>query len=421
MARVTISCPHCGFAREIEEGSIPEGVERATCPRCRNSFRLKEAIRYAESAPPDPLPAMPAPVPPKSLTPRTLRFSFTGTAREYFGIWIVNTLLKIVTLGIYSAWAKVRKRRYFYGCTLLNGSTFDYLADPMALFRGWLIGAAFFILYTIGTKVSPLLASTLGMLFFAAMPWLIVRSKMFNQRNSAHRNIRFNFVPKYDEGYLVFAGLPMLLPFTLGLLFPYIVYRQKRFLVENSEYGRSSFAFDATAKEYYLVFLKAFGWFLVLLLAIGAGAYFLSATVREFSPLLFDNGKAASEAVKRGVGVMVAAVFIAINLIYLYFAIYVQTELVNLTWNSTRIRDNRFISTLRVRDMAWLYLSSAVAIFLSLGLLIPWAAVRLTRYRVENLSLRTAGDLESFMAVTPAEVGSAGEEIGDIFGVDVAL
>ncbi len=419
MARVTITCPHCGFSRVMEEAAIPAGVERATCPRCRQGFALDAAVRKVEPVAAEPLPE--PPVSPKPRSPRLQRFSFAGTAREYFGIWIVNTLLKIVTLGIYSAWAKVRKRRYFYGCTQLGGATFDYLADPMALFRGWLIGAAFFILYTIGTRVSPLLASTLGMVFFAAMPWLIVRSKMFNQRNSAHRNIRFNFVPKYDEAYLVFAGLPILLPFTLGFLFPYIVYRQKRFLVENSEYGRSSFAFDASAKDYYLVFFKAAGWFLLILLAFGVGAYFFSATIREFSPLLFDNGKAGSETVKRGVGFLVAAVFIAINLIYLYFAIYVQTELANLTWNSTRIRDNRFVSSLRVRDMAWLYLSSAVAIFLSLGLLIPWAAVRLTRYRVERLSLRVTGDLETFMAVTPSEVGSAGEEIGDIFGVDVAL
>ena len=37
---------------------------------------------------------------------------FTATASEYFRIWIVNVALTIVTLGIYSAWAKARKRRY---------------------------------------------------------------------------------------------------------------------------------------------------------------------------------------------------------------------------------------------------------------------------------------------------------------------
>ncbi|MCE2519400.1 MAG: DUF898 family protein [Alphaproteobacteria bacterium] len=31
--------------------------------------------------------------------------TFTGTAREYFGIWIVNLALSIATLCICSAWA----------------------------------------------------------------------------------------------------------------------------------------------------------------------------------------------------------------------------------------------------------------------------------------------------------------------------
>lgn len=39
----------------------------------------------------------------------TKPLTFTGTGAEYFGIWIVNLLLTIVTLGIYSSWAKVRR------------------------------------------------------------------------------------------------------------------------------------------------------------------------------------------------------------------------------------------------------------------------------------------------------------------------
>src|SRR3954471_6399831 len=46
-------------------------------------------------------------------------FIFSGKGGEYFKIWIVNILLSIVTLGIYSAWAKVRNKQYFYGNTQL--------------------------------------------------------------------------------------------------------------------------------------------------------------------------------------------------------------------------------------------------------------------------------------------------------------
>ncbi len=34
------------------------------------------------------------------------RAAFRGSASEYFGIWIVNVLLTIVTIGIYSAWPR---------------------------------------------------------------------------------------------------------------------------------------------------------------------------------------------------------------------------------------------------------------------------------------------------------------------------
>lgn len=37
---MTLTCPHCGFAREIDEARIPAQAARVTCPRCRQSFPL---------------------------------------------------------------------------------------------------------------------------------------------------------------------------------------------------------------------------------------------------------------------------------------------------------------------------------------------------------------------------------------------
>ena len=69
----------------------------------------------------------------------SIALEFTGRAGEYFRIWMVNVCLSVLTLGIYSAWAKVRRRRYFYGNTLLDGAALDYLADPRAILKGRLI------------------------------------------------------------------------------------------------------------------------------------------------------------------------------------------------------------------------------------------------------------------------------------------
>ncbi len=344
---------------------------------------------------------------------RSIHPEFTGAAGQYFRIWIVNLFFTLITFGIYSAWAKVRKRRYFYGSTTLNGEPFEYLADPLALFKGWIIGAVAFLLYISVNQLSPSLNMILGLAFFVAVPWLVVRSRIFNARNSSHRNIRFSFRPNYEEAYLVYAGLPLLTPFTLGILIPYITYRQKKFLVENSSYGMTPFEFTATAKEFYFLFLRVTAG-AVALLAIFAVLFFLAiggsagigATIATKSP----------EAAKS----LVLFPTLFFVLLYFYAVTYVQTELANLTWNGTSVGGCRFKSTMRTRDMIWLYLSNAVAIACTLGLLIPWAAVRMAKYRFERLEAKTEQGLDGFLALARNEqITATGEEIGDIFGVNV--
>ena len=65
-----------------------------------------------------------------------LKLEFRGNGREYFQVWIVNLCLTLVTLGIFSAWAKVRKKRYFYSNLILDGTPFQYLASPIPILRG---------------------------------------------------------------------------------------------------------------------------------------------------------------------------------------------------------------------------------------------------------------------------------------------
>jgi uncharacterized membrane protein YjgN (DUF898 family) len=70
---------------------------------------------------------------------RTLPVEFNGNGFEYFKIWIVNLCLSVITLGIYSAWAKVRRISYFYGNTRIDGHSFSYLADPVKILIGRII------------------------------------------------------------------------------------------------------------------------------------------------------------------------------------------------------------------------------------------------------------------------------------------
>jgi uncharacterized membrane protein YjgN (DUF898 family) len=82
---------------------------------------MDEIIAGAPAPPPLPPSWLPAPGSVRTEHP----FEFGGDAREYFRIWIVNLALSVVTLGIFSAWAKVRSERYFYGNTRLDGDPFE--------------------------------------------------------------------------------------------------------------------------------------------------------------------------------------------------------------------------------------------------------------------------------------------------------
>src|SRR5690349_19493845 len=86
-------------------------------------------------------------VEPQAAAPRTLALGFTGDGREYFRIWVVNLLLTLATLGVYSAWAKVRRLQYFDRNTVLAGASFDFHGNPKAVLAGRALALVLFTAY----------------------------------------------------------------------------------------------------------------------------------------------------------------------------------------------------------------------------------------------------------------------------------
>ena len=147
-------------------------------------------------------------------------FQFTGQGGEYFKIWLVNSILTILTLGIYSAWAKVRRKTYIYGSTQLAGAGFEYLADPRKIFKGRVIAVAFLIIYSVLSNLFPQIGLVFSLGLLAVVPWIVVRALAFNARNSALRNIRFGFTGRVRDASKVFVLWPLLVLLTMGILAP---------------------------------------------------------------------------------------------------------------------------------------------------------------------------------------------------------
>ena len=322
-------------------------------------------------------------------------FEFNGKGSEYFKIWLVNIILSVITLGIYSAWAKVRRKQYFYGNTTLSGSSFEYLADPVKILKGRLIVVGFFILYSVLSSLLPLVSGIMSLVFILILPWLIVRSLVFNARNSALRNVRFGFKGSIMAAAKVFILWPLAATLTLGALFPYVYFRQKKFIVENTVYGRTAFVFTATAREYYRIYFGALIPILIGISLIALGAFFMPP-----------------------VSVVVFLVFLVL---YLYLFAYFSVKTTNLLFNTSSLSHHRFEAGLKTGAYMMLVLTNSLGVAVTLGLFFPFAKVRTVQYKLRHITLLASGNLAGFIDDEEQQVSAIGEEVGDFFDMDFGL
>jgi uncharacterized membrane protein YjgN (DUF898 family) len=343
-----------------------------------------------------------------ALAERRYRFDFTGRTGEYFRIWIVSLCLSILTAGVYSAWGKVRKKRYLYAHTRLDGDGFDYRASPLAILRGRAIALALFGGLALTGHIVPLAQIALVLLLLAFSPWIVVASARFTARNSAYRNIAFSFDGRFGEAARVFLGGGLIAIATLGLAYPWYRMRRARFIVEHHRYGATPFATDIATGGFVLTYLFAAMMVAGVVMAFGA----LSVA------LVARTGAAASEA---GAPLSVQLATILLYAAYIAIYAYVRARTLNLIADSTTIGPMRLAGTLRAPRLAWLYLSNVAAVLVSVGLATPWATIRLARYRAECLAARAAAPLESYASGTSARATATGSEVSDLFDVDVSL
>jgi len=384
---------------------------------------------------------------------RTINFEFNGQAGEYFKIWIVNLALSIITLGIYSAWAKVRTKRYFYGNTTFDGSSFEYLANPVTILKGRLIVFGFIAIYAMTTQFMPMLEIAFFIIYMIALPWMVIKSMQFNARNSAYRNIRFNFDGKLVESTITFIALPIFTFVTMGLALPYLMKCIKKFLIEHSYFGASKFNFHATTWAFYKIYLKAMLIPLVLAIigviaAVAIPAYNAyveqaqsqtqAESVQSEESVVVEEDWSAHEddtvatpdqqvgdADVPPMSPMVVAIVVIIYTmflaLYMLIGVYIQTRTANLVLCNTTLEQHKLVSSLRVRTMFYIYFTNILAVILSVGLLIPWAHIRLARYRFNNTSAIVVGDMDSFIANEQTKVKATASEFADAFDIDLGF
>lgn len=366
-----------------------------------------DAVPPVPPALPEP-PLAAVPRPPSVPTIFEHRFVFDGRASEYFRIWIVNLALTLLSLGIFSAWAKVRSERYFYGSTRLAGVPFEYTAKPLPILKGRIIAVSLFSAYIVAGQYSLFMQLGLALLIAVLTPWLIVRGAAFRARYSSWRGLNFRFIPDYGEAYIRFLvlGLPLIL--TLGLLYPWVKGKQKAFIVENHRFGGSWFKFLLSPGRFYPPYLIAWG--------------VLSAWMFVFSMIMV--GVVMASAARNDGAPATWLVFAMTGFMYLgYFVVlaFLAASIANLIYNHIDIDGRRLRSTLKGRQLLWIYASNTIAILGSAGLLIPWAKIRLAQYRADCLCLLAADDFNGMLAERAIGVDATAAEVDGLFDIDIGL
>jgi uncharacterized membrane protein YjgN (DUF898 family) len=368
---------------------------------------------------------------------------FTGTAGEYFRIWIVNAALTIVTLGIYSAWAKVRTRRYFYANTVLDGQSFDYTAKPGTILKGHAIVGGALVAINVLSKVAPIIGALVTAAAWCAVPFLLYKAHRFKARNSVYRNIRFRFLGDAMDAYKAYGfiplfvllgliiGLPALIGgpeaaeagvfaattgiisvvagFLLALSFPVFIYLQKKYLHNNIGYGKTTSLFRGEVGRYFGIYIRAF--FMMLALPFLAGIFFAIFGIT----FLGGGGEALSGGAILGFVVLYGVFLLLATLVqqYIYSATF------NYSWGNTKLGPITFDVNLSARSLAWIRFTNVLAIIFSLGLMAPWAKVRRARYVLDQTAAILPADMGAFQAVEGTQEGAVGDTAADFFDWDI--
>lgn len=405
-----------------------------------------------------------------------LSFTFTGSSGEYFKIWIVNTLLTILTLGIYSAWATVRTKRYFYGNTWLDGANFEYHATPLQILPGRILVLLMLGIYLLSAQFFPAGMYIILIIGVVVLPWAMWRSLQFNAGVSSYRNIRFKFDGDLGGAYWLLLLLPALavlgvtvlnlmltgsMPdwnsdaaflvtpeitqlnalqemlvrlllltssayLSTTLFFPYWQTLYNRYRLDQHRYGQATFQSFLAAGDVYVIYLKV--------LIIGVLVGIVTLLIFMLGTMIIGGLFAMNNAMPRNdfdvfwlIGFASIALYTLFMITGSYLQAYTRVRLRNYVYNNVILKTSNsantntkayFHSNMTITDVWGLYIGNALLLLITLGLAYPAIKIRLARYAAQTTALNLRGNIDAFIGAEHNNQSALGDEIATALEAD---
>ena len=307
------------------------------------------------------------------------RLTFHGAGGTLFGIYVVNILLTIATVGVYRFWGRVKIRRFLLSQTGFEGDRFAYHGTGKELLLGFVKALLF-----VGLPITALSAAArlsgdrtihiatqafTSMLIFLFIPIAMVGARRYRMSRSSWRGIRFSVRGRVWAFVKIFVVASILSTLTLTLYYPFFQTRQQGFLVSHSYFGRRPFRFDGRGRDLFGAYVVT-----LLLLVPTLGIY-----------LFWFNARKAR-----------------------YF------------WEHTYFETARFRSTMTGGRLMAQTLANWSLLIVTLGLAWPWVLVRRTRFEFANLTIEGPLDLTGIVQ-EPQLATATGDALSSLLGADVGF
>jgi uncharacterized membrane protein YjgN (DUF898 family) len=306
-----------------------------------------------------------------------LSMEFNGNGGELFVLYLTNLLKTVFTLGIYHFWAKTKVRNYLWGKTSFARETFTYHGTGPELFKGFLIFALLFALFTglvgavqVVTGISEDAITTVLMVVFVfALPVLMVGAWRYRLSRTSWRGIRFSFRGKRMDAFTLYFKNYLLVLITLGFYYPYFKANTEAFWRGNSYFGDKKFGFTGKGKE-------IFG---------------------------------------RSVGALILSV-LTLGIYWFWYNAYLQRYF----WSHTQVAGGTFKFNATGGQWFGLWIVNLLIIMVSLGLAFPWVLIRTRKFIAEHLTLEGPVNLDK--VVQDMKISNAtGEEALDALDIPLDI
>lgn len=347
-------------------------------------------------------------------------FAFDGNWREFAPVAFTNLLLTIVTLGIYSFWARSRERRYLWSRTRFIDDQLEWTGTGRELFLGYILALVLFLL-PIGLlqlviqslilrgqgAIAGILMLGLYLLILWAAGVAIFRALRYRLSRTYWHGIRGG---SDDNGFrygVSFAWRTIVGFLALGLLVPWATVG-----LSNRRWRAMSFGplqFDAGASASPLIWRYLLYYLLPILLVIGGGllAFIFRSSVPEPA-----SAEEAQRALFLVVIVFYLVFFVLFGLIALfYYSAYFREVVDNLT-----LGELSFGFTARTLDWLKLMAGNIALVVFTLGIGIIFVSYRNWAFFVRHMQAYGEIDLEG---LTQSQTRTLGTGEGLLDALDV--